>query len=278
MFPQGRTGHNVVVRPLAGDGEDSLATLEVAVGDCPGRAPRFSMKVYDSVSEVKIYPYTISKEGRQSAVTEERLQNLIDEVNVIFRQAGMHFSKGGPIVSWENDVWAEAGLTDGIVARRIRGQLGSAREDGVNVFFIPGRGEKLRRKWREPIGTTESPKCMIIIRESASGASLAHEIGHCCGLCDIYVERASDRSTSADRVVIRNFMEDDWNNGTGCRFYPTGLSMEFLSKRLLMYGVGGEAAFDIPLGPIEGMAKDKGQGKLNVGQSKGVFTRLPRSR
>ena len=80
--------------------------------------------------------------------------------------------------------------------------------------------------------------------------TLAHELGHACGLNDIYLEDGNDvlveGPCSKERAPL------DWNNGTSSRYYPCGLEQSRLVRRLLMFGTTGNRLGVIPRGPVEG--------------------------
>ena len=66
----------------ASGAENSTATVQVDVGDCPGRAPQFTLMT-TTMHEVKIYPCVISRMGRPPPVTLSQISAMVDEVNVI---------------------------------------------------------------------------------------------------------------------------------------------------------------------------------------------------
>ena len=80
---------------VASGAEDESVVVQVDVGDCPGRAPQFTMRT-TTMHEVKIYPCAISRMGKPPPITTSQINSMLDEVNVIYRQVGMHFSLGAP--------------------------------------------------------------------------------------------------------------------------------------------------------------------------------------
>lgn len=264
-FANGGTGRNVSF--TATGSENSETKLQVDVGDCPGRAPQFTLRG-TTLHEVKIYPCVIHAEEEASTVDSSSITAMLDDVNVIFRQVGLHFSLGAAVSNIVNDVWAENGLVVTNIGDQICNELHDT--DGLEVYFIPGKGvtgEVLGRYSRYG----------IILRNAANSNTLAHEIGHACGWYDIY--RGSDIHTTHDSLmanVKEVWMPDDWNNGTGCRFYDHTLLQSDLILRLLMYGYGSDTKCDIPNGGVRGMLKSGALGQVGVGS--GTFmTTTPRS-
>ena len=212
--------------------------------------------------EVKVYPCAVYNENEGLPITTAQVNALLDEVNVIFRQVGLHFSLGAGVSNVANSVWARDGLTDISLAAQIRNIMSGT--DGVEVYFIPGNGSG-------PIG--QHARTGIIIRDSAGAASLAHELGHACGLHDIYVENGE-----LTEGVKESWMPQDWNNGTGCRFYDPMLTQKGAIGRLLMFGYESAAKADIPMGGVFGNDRNEGGvlGVMNVGRS-GMLLFPPRS-
>ena len=165
-----------------------------------------------------------------------------------------------------NETWTIDGLVDDAVGAQIRNIMSGT--DGLEVYFIIGKGGKT-----EPLGTHNSYG--VIIRTLASAKTLAHEIGHACGWGDIYCKNGDYVIAELYQGVKQDWMEDDWNNGTGCRFYDPMLTQYKAIMRLLMYGKGGDVKSDIPLGNVHGRAADGILGNVSVGR--GLMTVSPRS-
>ena len=96
--------------------------------------------------------------------------------------------------------------------------------------------------------------------------TLAHEIGHACGLHDIYDTR-SDLAAAVTGEVREAWAPDDWNGGPGPLYYEPGLEQAELVRRLLMYGYGGTAIVkgDIPLGRVLGITWNGQTNLVKVG-------------
>ena len=264
-------GTGRTVQFTASGGEGAVSTVQVDVGDCPGPAPQLAVRT-TTLHEVLIFPCVIEREGEESPITASTLATWLNEVNVIYRQVGLHFSLGAPITNIVNNTWARDGLVDKSVGAQIRNVLSNT--GGIEVYFIPGSGELTLS---EPVGSHTSYG--IILKDTANARSLAHEIGHACGWADIYIRKNSNTPIPEDLHgrVTRDWMPNDWSGGGDVGgFYETDLRQYELIPRLLMYGVKNDAQTDIPAGAVYGLPKDGGLGNVNVGRY-GFFTPSPRS-
>ena len=259
-FPNGDTGRNVVFSP--GGAEGATNVLQVDVGDVQGAAPQFRV-VNTTMHEVKIYPCVISRMGRPSPITQSHLDTMLAEVNTIFRQVGMHFSYGASITNVTNDVWAENGLVRSSIGNQIRNIMSG--KDGLEIYFIPGEkrkpgpGKKFKLGVYNPWG--------IIVRTSANAKTMAHEIGHACGLHDIFVDKDGLEPSELSDFLVKDRLKDDWSNGTGTRFYELLLRHETVIRRLLMFGERSDEKSDIPTGSVFGLSEDGVAGAISVGRS-----------
>ena len=257
-FPGGNTGTNVMV--VATGSENEQIVLEVEFGDCPGRRPRFTL---DTVSMhcATIFPCVVYAKGDDPGVERSRIEELVEEVNMIYRQVGLHFTVADEIRFVENKIWAKDGLKQARVGRAIRNHMSNT--GGVEVYFIDGVGKSNNGKKSR---TGACSDYGIIVKKSANAKTLAHEIGHACGWSDIYYTADEDGGEETDFTLYvpprEEWMPLDWNNGTGARFYDpwTGRQRDVI-QRLVMYGESNPDKADIPLGYVYGYARDSVHGK-----------------
>ena len=252
---------------VASGAEGEEVVVQVDVGDCPGRAPQFTM-LTTTMHEVKIYPCAISRMGRPPPVTVSQINTMLDEVNVIYRQVGLHFSLGASLMCVTNEIWSRDGLIDNGVSAQIRNIMSG--KGGIEVYFIEGNGNVED----EPLGR-HNPYGLII-KTSANAKTFAHEIGHACGWRDIYFKSGNTIITDLYGCVRLSLMPCDWNNGTGCRFYDSLLTQYQIIQRLLMLGTGSSSKCDIPAGSVYGRSADGGMGNISVGRST-MMTTSPHS-
>ena len=86
----------------------------------------------------------------------------------------------------------------------------------------------------------------IVVGPDANARTIAHEIGHACGLPDIYDED-SRTSLKVEGMPSKERMPDDWG------WYPPSVKQADLVRRLLMYGVYSYSKADISYGDIYGL-------------------------
>ena len=99
---------------------------------------------------------------------------------------------------------------------------------------------------------------------TGSARTLAHEIGHQCGLSDIYTSVLGMPPLTMP-LSKSHLSPADWNNGPGPQeYYLRGLPLATVIRRCLMFGYtsGGH---DIPAGPVKGYSKEGVFGFVPVG-------------
>jgi hypothetical protein len=139
--------------------------------------------------------------------------------------------------------------------------------DGLEIYFIPGSGQD-----EEPLGRYNPYG--IIVKNICNAKTMAHEIGHACGWNDIYIKRRKFEPSELSQGLRREWMPDDWNNGSGCRFYDPMLSQKDVIQRILMHGEGGNIKVDIPSGEVHALSARGVVKKVNVGLN-GIITFEP---
>ena len=92
----------------------------------------------------------------------------------------------------------------------------------------------------------------IVASTNATGLALAHEIGHSCGLKDIYEEHdGTSQIVTGD--ISHERLPDDWGCDGNARYYPATLNQVGLLRRLLMYGFNVNAQSDLSYGDVYGL-------------------------
>ena len=249
-FVGGNTGREIAFR--ATGAVNSPIVLEVDCDGCPGRRPQFELTTCGML-QIPVYPCTITDGKHPSPITESHLVSLLDEVNIIFRQVGLSFYLGAPITNVVNESWAKYGLMDSASKSKIRNIMKNT--GGVEVYFVNGLMVSSDGFKYQPAGAT-NPKG-IVVKNSITANALAHEIGHLCGWHDIYVLDGEYIPDELNEQVSIAWLPDDWNNGTGGRFYPVPFNQRQAVMLLLMYGVVNYGGEDIPSGNVFGLVIDK---------------------
>lgn len=84
---------------------------------------------------------------------------------------------------------------------------------------------------------------------------MAHEIGHACGLSDIYAEKGG-MDVGGD-LVKEQWMPQDFNSGPSPEYYNRSLEHKTVIRGLLMFGTTQDIQIsaDIPMGNVYGIAR-----------------------
>ena len=245
-FVGGSTGREIAFR--ATGAVNSPIVLEVDFDGCPGRRPQFTLTTCE-MRAIPVYPCTITDGSTVSTISESHILSLLDEVNVIFRQVGVSFYLGAPITNVVNKTLAEKGLMNLVCQSQIRNIM--SNKSGVEIYFVDGLDYNHRLYDDQPNGSAD--KYGIIVRNSISATTLAHEIGHLCRWKDIYVRGRRFIPEELNLDVSQRWLPNDWNNGTGVRFYPMLLSQSAAIRKLLMYGEESASKSDISAGNVYGL-------------------------
>ena len=149
------------------------------------------------------------------------------------------------IVEVDNTAWQIVDYISGIPSQRM-GEFNAVPNpsNGIKVFFVNTIGNNTT-------GLRSSNS--IAISTSANQSTLAHEVGHACGLVDIYENLRNSQNVITASVtghVESNRMNPlDWAAG----YYPENLQQAELILRLLMYGKKNETKGYIPHGNVFGL-------------------------
>ena len=199
-----------------------LAGLALMLGACCSGAP------------VKLFCWIVADDNGISSHTEASVSNHIDAVNRIYSQVAMTFERESMIttnstrlthVDYSNSV-QKAELYD------IGGRTG-----GLNVIFV----ETINDHADAFCGTRG-----IVVSSSVNPTTLAHEIGHACGLSDIYDDYRETALVVTGPPDETRFT-DDWG------WYPDYVTQADIVRRLLMYGYNTTGKGDISRGDIYGL-------------------------
>ena len=184
--------------------------------------------------EVKLKCWIVSDDRNENKWTTESVSNHIDGVNQIYSQVCMKFAIHS--ISSTNDAYlANVDLTNTVqwmTLTSIEQNTGM-----LELYFVP-----VVYGGATAFQTSRG----IVIGLRANARTIAHEIGHACGLPDIYNE---DRETSLKVLGMpsKERMPDDWG------WYPPSMKQADLVRRLLMYGVYSDTKADITYGDIYGL-------------------------
>ena len=89
---------------------------------------------------------------------------------------------------------------------------------GLELYFVDKVGS---------VAVADHNQYGITLSTNATFKTLAHEIGHAFGCADVYpVQKLNHNVHIPDNNVAEWKESMDWSNGTGCRYYETGVRQE----------------------------------------------------
>ena len=276
-FVGGDTGERVRV---ASDVANQVVTLRAQIGDSVSRPIEMKAHVVEPV-RVKTTVWIVRDDfGGNAARSAADVTNVIAEVNRVYAQIGVSFYIDS--ISYTNRSYL-LNLTDGTpFNRRVHAKVSelvnlSQHTDGVELYFVNDVGGGA-------LGCSNDYGSIV----SANGDALtvAHELGHsfrasvnsAC-LKDIYPHSKRNASvTMSHNEIVQSHLYDDWNNGTGFRYYENGKSQSDVIKRLLMCGINYPSCRDLSAGQVYGLREDNAETTVDVGFFTGNIRKLPSHR
>ena len=239
-FVGGNTGRTVTVRgETTGD-----VTLSIQIGDARSARPRFEARVVDEY-EVGVALWILT-DGTNAPCSSGRALELLGKASEVWKQVGLKFRFCGLTVTncpgmtrIVRDDKCGVHFSDVV-------SIGGFDPGTINCYFV----ESIYGDAEHTVGLGEGRG--VVLTPKCGELGLAHEIGHVYGLADVY-----DGNATVDLAVPvrREMMPEDWNGGSGQRYYASGTKLPTLLERLLMYGEVGDGA-DITKGDVFGFWYD----------------------
>ena len=240
-FPSGSAGRSVVVR---GETPGDVA-LRVEIDGYVGEHPVCNARVIPKAT-VKVDAWIIG-EGGIWARSENAVRGLFADANEILSQVGVELSLDS--VSFTNHVgWLN--FNPSANGWAVPNQISSITNGtgGLVYYFVGNMGPYF--------GLHAGGD--ILIKNTATGVTVAHEAGHAFGLSDIYTSQTNETALAVSPALepSREYMPDDWGSDSVRGFYSAGLAHSDIVTRLLMYGEGDSgdgAGIDISCGDVYGL-------------------------
>lgn len=233
-FPDGSSGREFRVRGISpGD-----ITLSVQIGDATSDRPCFFARVVTN-SIVRASAWILS-DDQGAATTVQRVESLVAGANEIWKQAGLTFSLVDTVITnMPGYLDVRRNSSDGVTHAQVvdlRHGTGA-----LELYFV--------RSMPNGVVAANSSGGLVAGPE-ATASTLAHELGHACGLRDIYPSR---NGQTLPITVSKEFLPRDWNSETRSNYWPTNITMRALLPRLLMYGYKEPTKCDITIGDVMGV-------------------------
>ncbi len=275
-------GREVVVSPT----QSAPNSLSVDIPYLTGSAPQISYTAYPSLKMVSVnFTFIRDSLGTMPGGISDAnayIASLLADANKVFTQAGMLFVKGTTSFV-NNGNWYDIPFQPTSTYRQRVTEicLSQASCTGVKIFinnsFYAGQGA---------IGHAVTPcqdgiSYCIISPYYMSARDLTHEVGHACGLNDIYgfnIPNSPATFSIMHFPVLHDDLPLDWTGLSD--YYPTGTTRHNIVAQLLMMGFPAlqDPRSDIPRGEVYGISLDDMTGNattnmVNVGLS--AITRDP---
>ncbi|MBQ7189835.1 MAG: hypothetical protein IJR99_10510 [Kiritimatiellae bacterium] len=223
-FPQGPHGRAVAVRgDVAGDVSLSLSFATQVLGMDQNKPVARVRVVEPSVVDVNVY--IVCSTGGYMVKAPAEVQTVFAGVNDIYRQVGVSFRVVG-IHSVTNDDWLIIWNEDGDWPKARQVTAYAQNTGGLECYFV------------QTIDTVYglSHAGGMVLEGTSDARAVAHEIGHACGLKDVYVNSPDDTPLAVTGEISRERLGAAWGSTGGRCFYASGLHPADLLRRLLMYG------------------------------------------
>lgn len=172
--------------------------------------------------------------SNEPVLSETSILNTLNDVNRIFRQVSMSFRLRSCIYTNDSELCViDSTNVDQVVSL---GMILEAK-GGLNLYVVPTVvGNEL--------GFENG--FSIVVSQPLDARALAHEIGHACGLSDIYAYH-QETSLEVQGSSRKNWMPYDWGR------YRNGAEHSAVIRNLLMYGYQVPESIDLSYGDIYGL-------------------------
>jgi hypothetical protein len=194
-----------------------------------------------------IHVYIICDADGTPAVGTDTVNAWVAEANRIYRQAAMSFTVASVEHVYGHSDWFD--LDSSVKFTELCSY--ASETGGLEVYcvgeitFVSAFGIHSDQNFGG-----KDPRRGIAIKAAANLNTLAHEIGHACGLRDIRYPFVGD-SVSVDFSGTSN-----WSGGEDTGYHPPNLEHDELVRWLLMYYMGNAQKSDIAIGEIIGTNPD----------------------
>ena len=233
---------------------DGEFKLEISIGQYPQDRKPFILGSVKPPETVRVTVWVIHDDsGQVAATTDQQVMGWLTKVNWVFAQVAMTFVLAGDINHTNRTDWLNIKGTNQVFASAVDlVNLPKNTSTGIRVIFANSiQNVETNAPPTEGITGLHIQERGIILAtglDSFSATTVAHEIGHACGLVDIYADHPAT-PLAVTGAISEARVPKDWGGG----FYPANLTHADLIPRLLMYGQPSINKADIPLGNVYGL-------------------------
>ncbi len=249
-------------------GETNIVAQGVSSGDAtlvfnmPGYVddmPQIRLHVFPEIVRIPLHRYYAIDINSVPIVPTTDFASAIVRINQIWRQAGVEFYWADTIRTMTDPYYMEPSKTD--PATMLIWQQAVA-SPGVNVFFVnrlQGFSSNTAAFTLYPRNTGELGWMIgVVVPQGTTPETIAHELGHACGLDDIYWNDRNDPfliPAELHQPATTVLSSDDQTGPTA--YYAPNLSGSQLIRRLLMNGDDdhGSDSIDISLSSVKGVSR-----------------------
>ena len=188
-----------------------------------------------SAETIGLHCWIVANNEGVSSHSYSSVTNDVIELNKIFAQVAMSFSIQSVTYTNSTHLTNIVFTNDQHIAELCSITNGTG---GLEVYFVETISDYANAV-RVPSG--------IAISSTHNRTTLAHEVGHACGLADIY-ESYRETNLSVTGMPCKAWLPRDWG------WYPENVSQVDLIQRLLMYGYDTTSKGDISRGDVYGLS------------------------
>lgn len=184
---------------------------------------------------IPLHCWVVRFEDESSNWTTDQISNQVNRANALFSQVAMSFELAS--INFTNDT-SLVSISYTNTAQQVAVCGIANGTGGLEVYFV--------EEVKDGAVAFQNPSGIVIGHRLLSQNILAHELGHACGLDDIYDVHAETDLLVLGRPDVSR-LTHDWG------WYPDHVFQVDIIRRLLMYGYTSENNADISRGDIYGL-------------------------